>query len=239
MILQGAFDYCATLGGILPSADFFDVNKFQESPRSSNTTEETNDTEDEDYYYYEVSENEIDTGVDFVDENGVEKSRRRTLQVQRRSKRQILSGGGFWYWLNNFNDGRICYAALPGDVVRFRAFPCTDLLRVICQLGPDDKRPLLKPRLPQPPKERVLPIQEPLDNQVPDAIIRANPKEPLFARNGLSNPYLNYHAKVLQQRKQNQQQRSKKAQQIVQRPFGARQRLAAYNLAGIRILFGI
>jgi len=92
--------------------------------------------------------------------------------------------------------------------VRFRSFPCSDLLRVICQYGLDDPRPLLgqklKPRpdtLPKPPKrqdEIVLAAQRPLTNQVPESVIRANPREPLFARNGLSNPYLNYHAKVLQ-----------------------------------------
>ena len=75
---------------------------------------------------------------------------------------------GYWYWLNNFNDGRMCYAALPGDVVRFRSFPCSDLLRVICQYGSDDTRPLLRqkplvrgpatltpPERPEPPKPKV------------------------------------------------------------------------------------
>ena len=74
---------------------------------------------------------------------------------------------GYWYWLNNFNDGRMCYAALPGDVVRFRSFPCSDLLRVICQYGSDDTRPLLRqkqflrgqtltpPERPDPPKPKV------------------------------------------------------------------------------------
>ena len=61
----------------------------------------------------------------------------------------------------------MCYAALPGDVVRFRSFPCSDLLRVICQYGSDDTRPLLRqkhllrgqtltpPERPDPPKPKV------------------------------------------------------------------------------------
>ena len=64
--------------------------------------------EDEEEEEVQIEREYIDTGVDFVDENGLEKS-------QRRSKRR---SPGFWYWLNNFNDGRTCYAALPGDIVR-------------------------------------------------------------------------------------------------------------------------
>lgn len=118
---------------------------------------------------------------------------------------------------------------LPGDVVRFRAFPCSNLLRVICQYSPDDKRPLLTPRLPQPTKQNEIEVEElqPLENQVPDSIIRANPREPLFARHGLTNPYLNYHAKILQKRRKQKQQQLKQ------------QRLAGNFLGnnGLRIFF--
>ena len=39
---------------------------------------------------------------------------------------------GYWYWMNhNMNKpkGETCFAALPGDKVRFRGFSCSDLLR--------------------------------------------------------------------------------------------------------------
>jgi len=214
---QGAFDYCSNLGGVLASPGFFDLYNIGESPRT--TANMPNDTSsiDREIEMKEVKDPEddeyVDTTVDFVDDNGIEKSSKRTFN---RVKRQQNNYPGFWYWLNNFNDGRMCYAALPGDTVRFRSFPCSDLLRVICQYGPDDTRPLLtqklKPRpftLPKPPKRQdqivVAAAQRPLSNQVPESIIRANPREPLFARNGLSNPYLNYHAKVLQKRKKKQE----------------------------------
>ena len=110
--LQGAFDYCATLGGVLPASDFFDIYNIGETPRSStpNNTETAEPAKEAnpepEYYDYYSEPEEIDTGVAFVDQNGVEKSRRN------RVKRQ---SSGFWYWLNNFNDGRTCYAALPGE----------------------------------------------------------------------------------------------------------------------------
>ena len=45
IFLQGAFDYCQGLGGILPSFDFFDYyNQFGEAPRTSNSTTDKNPT---------------------------------------------------------------------------------------------------------------------------------------------------------------------------------------------------
>ena len=47
IFLQGAFDYCAGLGGVLPSFDFFDYyNQFGEAPRTSNTTAKNSTTEE-------------------------------------------------------------------------------------------------------------------------------------------------------------------------------------------------
>jgi len=242
---QGAFDYCANLGGILPSPDFFDIYNIGEAPRTSSfmpndtsvSASEAAETASENSASAEQLDDEfVDTSIDFVDQNGIEKSIRKDEPTKNRVKRQ---SGGFWYWLNNFNDGRTCYAALPGDVVRFRAFPCSNLLRTICQYGPDDKRPLLGP-LPKPKKQSQNIDQgkiatEPLDNQVPDPIIRANPKQPLFARNGLVNPYLNYHAKVL--KKQRQRQQLQKNRRLVLPARFSRRRSA--NLGGIRIVFGV
>ena len=84
-------------------------------------------------------------------------------------------------------------------MVRFRTFPCRDVLRVICQTSLDDKTPLTLPtpsiiRSGSQQRNDALP---PLENQVPESIIRANPRKPLFAKNGLNNPYLNYHAKYV------------------------------------------
>jgi len=189
----------------------------------------------------------VDTSIDFVDNNGIEKSRKRTFN---RVKRQN-NFPGFWYWLNNFNDGRTCYAALPGDTVRFRAFPCSDLLRVICQYGPDDTRPLLtqrirprpSPSLPKPPKRqneiKVLEVaQRPLlTNQVPESVIRANPRQPLFARNGLNNPYLNYHAKVLEKRQKKKQQKQQQRLRPPPTVVVVKPALPKFRGAGINILF--
>merc|ERR1740129_117102 len=225
---QGGFDYCSKLGGVLASPSFFDLYNIGETPRRT-TANMPNDTSsiDKEIEMKEVKveyDESIDTSIDFVDENGIEKINKRTFN---RVKRHHINNNyeGYWYWLNNFNDGRMCYAALPGDVVRFRSFPCSDLLRVICQYGSDDTRPLLRqkplvrgpatltpPERPEPPKPKrqdaiVLAAQRPLTNQVPEPIIRANPRQPLFARNGLSNPYLNYHAKILQKRKLKEEQR--------------------------------
>ena len=55
-----------------------------------------------------------------------------------------------------------------------------------------------------------------LENQVPESIIRANPQKPLFKLNGLTNPYLNYHAKQMKRRQQVQQIRQ---QQLALAPF--------------------
>ena len=49
--------------------------------------------------------------------------------------------------------------------------------------------------------------KEPLTNQVPEAVIRSNPKKPLFQINGISNPYLNYHSKIVEKRRQQIQQK--------------------------------
>ena len=99
---------------------------------------------------------------------------------------------------------------------RFRAFSCENLLRVICQRSKSDRTPLL----PQPKKVEKQVEEKPLgslENQVPEAIIRANPKKPLFKVNGLTNPYLNYHAKQMKLRQQLRQQlkeRRKQQQQL-------------------------
>ena len=99
---KGGFDYCANLGGVLPSADFFDLYNLAERPRtttkgSNDTTavvEETDDTIEEeaddeydgyDYYDY-YQEDNVDTDITFVDRNTIsEKSIRR--RPSRRSKR--------------------------------------------------------------------------------------------------------------------------------------------------------
>ena len=57
----------------------------------------------------EPEDNEIDTSIVVVNQKGEE---RKLL----RGKRQVPSP---WYWINNHNDGRTCYAALPGDIVRY------------------------------------------------------------------------------------------------------------------------
>jgi len=236
---QGAFDYCSNLGGVVASPSFFDFYNIGETPRTTANMPNVTSSIDKEIEMKEVRDQEvdkveydesIDTSIDFVDENGIEKINKRTFnRVKRHNNNYLINNNyqGYWYWLNNFNDGRMCYAALPGDVVRFRSFPCSDLLRVICQYGSDDTRPLLRkrpllrgqtltpPGRPEPPKPKrqdaiVLAAQRPLTNQVPEPIIRANPRQPLFARNGLSNPYLNYHAKILQKRKLKKEQRVSK-----------------------------
>ena len=61
-----------------------------------------------------------------------------------------------------------------------------------------------------------------------DFVIDFNSRQPLFARNGLSNPYLNYHAKILQKRKLKKEQRVSKLSQeentdedvCVKNPYG-------------------
>ena len=228
LFFQRAFDYCNNLGGILPSFDFFDVVNIGERPRTSgnagsNSTieetedegtsverntfvkeeeeeeeEEENSIEDtyayEEEYEEEPEYNEIDTGVLIVNQQGDE---RKLL----RGKRQLISP---WYWINNYNDGRTCYAALPGDVVKFRAFSCNNLLRVICQRSKTD-RTWLQTQVRKVEKQ----VEEDpgsLENQVPESIIRANPQKPLFKLNGLTNPYLNYHAKQMKRRQQLRQQ---------------------------------
>jgi len=232
----------------LPSPDFFDIYNIGESPRTSfpgnDTFSEKPEPEKEpDSSPEEIDEEFVDTSIDFVDQNGIEKSVKRTFSgPKNREKRQSQ---GFWYWLNNFNDGKTCYAALPGDTVRFRAFPCSDLLRTICQQSPTDKKPLIiQPPKPQPQKNNDIFIQqaqEPLQNQVPDPIIRANPKEPLFARNGLVNPYLNYHAKILnkQRRQQQAQQQLKRRLFLTSQPQILRQTQRPKTLGGVRIFFGL
>lgn len=252
---EGAFDYCANLGGVLASPDFFDLYNIGERPRTaSHMPNDTSSFEMKEVKEEEEREKEydeyVDTSIDFVDNNGIEKSRKRTFNRVKRHHNQQNNFPGFWYWLNNFNDGRTCYAALPGDTVRFRAFPCSDLLRVICQYGPDDTRPLLtqriKPRptptLPKPPKRQneikvLAAAQRPLlTNQVPESVIRANPRQPLFARNGLNNPYLNYHAKVLEKRQKKKQQ---KQQQRLRPPSAVVvvKPVPKFRGAGINILF--
>ena len=226
---QRAFDYCNNLGGILPSFDFFDVVNIGERPRTSGTSNSTvqtdegtsverntfiYDEEPEEYENYEeeveqeVPEyNEIDTGIIVVNQKGEE---RKLL----RGKRQLIPSISPWYWINNYNDGRTCYAALPGDVVKFRAFSCNNLLRVICQRSKTD-RTWLQTQVRKVEKQ----VEEDpgsLENQVPESIIRANPQKPLFKLNGLTNPYLNYHAKQMKRRQQVQQIRQ---QQLALAPF--------------------
>ena len=228
---QGAFDYCANLGGYLPSFDFFDVVNIGERPRTSGsndtsvpaaetdegtsverklfvTYDETEPEEEdsiEDNVYesknpYEDSQesepeyNEIDTGIFIVNQQGEE---RKLL----RGKRQLPSP---WYWINNYNDGRTCYAALPGDIVKFRAFSCKNILRVICQRSKTD-RTWLQSQV-QKVEKQVEENSGSLENQVPESIIRANPKKALFKVSGLTNPYLNYHAKQMKRRQQLRQQ---------------------------------
>ena len=62
-----------------------------------------------------------------------------------------------------------------------------------------------------------------------DFVIGFNSRQPLFARNGLGNPYLNYHAKILQKRKlkKEQEQNSKLSEEknadedvCVKNPYG-------------------
>ena len=76
----------------------------------------------------------MDTSVDFVNTKSEEGEN--TADGPPRVKRQaafpppIYGTRGYWYWINNYNDGKTCYAALPGDKVRFRGFSCNDLLRL-------------------------------------------------------------------------------------------------------------
>jgi hypothetical protein len=193
----------------LPSFDFFDVVNVGEAPRSSNDDggrpavifppDEATD------------ENSVDTTAEAVEENVVVDTSFDFLNKQSRVKRQVFGFGQNWYWMNNNNDGRTCYAALPGDTVRFRAFPCKDLLRVICQNSPSDRTPLFtRTEVDHPVRIKYddRSAKRPLFNQVPTSVIKANPSQPLFARNGLSNPYLNYHAaRVRQLRLQRRRQR--------------------------------
>ena len=231
LFFQGAFDYCANLGGYLPSFDFFDVVNIGERPRTSGSNDtsvpaaetdegtsverklfvtydetepEEEDSIEENVYEsknpYEDSQesepeyNEIDTGILIVNQQGEE---RKLL----RGKRQLPSP---WYWINNYNDGRTCYAALPGDIVKFRAFSCKNILRVICQRSKTD-RTWLQSQV-QKVEKQVDFNPGSLENQVPESIIRANPKKALFKVSGLTNPYLNYHAKQMKRRQQLRQQ---------------------------------
>ena len=74
---------------------------------------------------------EVDTSVDFVNQKLEEtpQGTRSKRQIYPRYPLSYYGTRGHWYWINNYNDGKTCYAALPGDRVRFRGFSCTDLLR--------------------------------------------------------------------------------------------------------------
>ena len=127
------------MGGVLPSFDFFDIYKFGEVPRSSDDGGREVDLEapveadlhveaEEDEYLDEVdNEVDVDTSVDFVNKNKLTprggKRVKVTLPRGLRLKRQTSANRFFgygrrWYWLNNNNDGRTCYAALPGNVTQ-------------------------------------------------------------------------------------------------------------------------
>ena len=103
---------------------------------------------------------------------------------------------------------------------RFRAFSCENLLRVICQRSRNDRTPILTKVNKV---EKQIEENNSLENQVPESIIRANPKKPIFKVNGLTNPYLNYHAKQLKRRqKLRQQQLELRQQQLESVPFNLR-----------------
>ena len=82
--------------------------------------------------------------------------------------------------------------------------------RVICQKSATDRTPLYSRtrQLPTPSSKQIANqierAKEPLTNQVPESIIRANPSKPLFKLNGITNPYLNFHAKIMEKRRQAQ-----------------------------------
>ncbi len=136
--MQGAFDYCANLGGVLPSFDFFDIYNIGERPRASSSSRENTDDSDlggrevtyfgssanrgadagprsrEAFAPEDVDLNEIDEAVVILNKHNCR--RRIKRQTQRNGR---FWGGGFgrqWYWLNVNNDGRTCYAALPGTL---------------------------------------------------------------------------------------------------------------------------
>ena len=78
--------------------------------------------------------------------------------------------------------------------------------RVICQKSSTDRTPLLtsKPATANQIANQIERAKEPLTNQVPEAVIRSNPKKPLFQLSGITNPYLNYHSKLAEKRRQQQ-----------------------------------
>ena len=64
--LQGAFDYCAGLGGVLPSFDFFDYyNQFPEKKRTGKNS--TTDEEEEDVGSNRASVNNTELDLDTSD----------------------------------------------------------------------------------------------------------------------------------------------------------------------------
>ena len=90
---QGAFDYCANLGGILPSPDFFDIYNIGEAPRTSSfmpndtsvSASEAAETASENSASAEQLDDEfVDTSIDFVDQNGIEKSIRKDEPTKNR-----------------------------------------------------------------------------------------------------------------------------------------------------------
>ena len=69
LFLQGAFDYCAGLGGVLPSFDFFDYyNQFPEKKRTGkNSTTDEEEEEENDVGFNRASVNNTELDLDTSD----------------------------------------------------------------------------------------------------------------------------------------------------------------------------
>ena len=68
LFLQGAFDYCAGLGGVLPSFDFFDYyNQFPEIKRTGKNSTTVEEEEGEDVGSNRASVNNTELDLDTSD----------------------------------------------------------------------------------------------------------------------------------------------------------------------------